>query len=288
MTSRRRARGVTLLELVIALAVTTVLASLAVTMIAAPPATLDASSRRGELMSTASLAMRQLQREWQQALPNSLRARSNGAILAIEYLAVLDSATLFDDANDVPGNDRLTIGNPDPQFAALGEFRNLAKPVDSTELRIALHHTGSPGANAWAQSDVISPVGTRVRIDAGGPPGEDRVRLNPAVVFTSVGAQRRVYVLSGPVSFLCDPGTGTLNRYEGYTLAASQDARDSDAELIAAGARRSRLADRVLGCRLATQVGASANQLTYDLSVSFGSGADTLTLTATQVTDQEG
>ena len=42
--------------------------------------------------------------------------------------------------------------------------------------------------------------------------------------------------MSGPVTYLCDEGQGTLRRYANYGIAANQAARDTPGELTGAGA----------------------------------------------------
>lgn len=57
-------------------------------------------------------------------------------------------------------------------------------------------------------------------------------------------------VPAGPIAYLCDPGARTVRRYSNYTPAASISNRDSDAELIGAGARAGLLAQDVLACSI--------------------------------------
>ena len=285
---RVRNHGLTLVELVVALTVTAIIASFAVTLISAPPATMEASTRRASLGENAAQTMLQVERDWRNALPNSLRFRSTAGVLAVEYLAVQDSAQLFRDDIAVAANQRLTIGVADTQFETLGAFNQLTKPVDSTALYVALHHTGAAGANAWALANVITAPGTRVQIDAGGTPGQDQVRLTPAMTFTSAGVSRRIYILSGPVTYLCNPVNGTLARYSGYTIAANQALRDTDAELLGAGAARSVIATGIANCRIAATANATASQTTHHLTVTFRSGVDQLVFDVSRVGDNAG
>jgi MSHA biogenesis protein MshO len=280
VAARHCSRGLSLVELIVALTVSAVVASFSIALIAAPPAALDAGARRSSLRDAAQLAIDRIESDWRDALPNSLRARNAAGRLAIEHLAVLDTATLFQDLPAVPAAQRLSIGAADAQFETLGSFRRIAKPLDSTQVRVALHHSGAPGANAWQQIDVISTVGSRVQVDSGAAAGQDRVNLTPAAVFTAVGAARRVYLLSGPVTLLCDPVAGTLTRYSGYAMSANQALRDSDAELTAAGAARALLATGVTACRLGSTVSVSAAQTVRNLSVTFRDGPNQLQMSA--------
>ena len=57
-----------------------------------------------------------------------------------------------------------------------------------------------------------------------------------------------MFLVSGPVTWLCDPVNGTLTRYAGYAIDSAQGNRDSDAELMAAGANRQLVSDAISSC----------------------------------------
>jgi prepilin-type N-terminal cleavage/methylation domain-containing protein len=77
-------QGLTLVELVVALTVTAIIASFSVTLISAPPAAMEASTRRASLGENAAQTVMQVERDWRNALPNSLRFRSTAGVLAVE------------------------------------------------------------------------------------------------------------------------------------------------------------------------------------------------------------
>ncbi|MDW8259637.1 MAG: type II secretion system protein [Gammaproteobacteria bacterium] len=286
--ARMKCRGLTLIELVAALTVTAITAAFAVLLIAAPPVTLDHTARRAALRETAAQGLDLVAREWRSALPNSLRVRSNAGVLALEHLAVLDTATVFRDDPAVPADQRLEIGSPDGRFETLGAFAATAKPFSADDVYIALHHTGAPGHDAYALQNVITPAGTRVTITAGSAAGQDRVELAPPALFTALGGKRRVALVAGAISYLCDPRAGTLQRYSGYTIAAQHAQRDSDAELMAAGAQRSVLMRGVVSCRVARAPSASAAQLAQQLMIGVRHGSDVVQLTISHVGDTSG
>ena len=59
---------------------------------------------------------------------------------------------------------------------------------------------------------------------------------------------QRIFLVDGPVSYLCDTAAQTLTRYNGYAIATAHSARDSAPELLAAGATADVVADRVSFC----------------------------------------
>jgi MSHA biogenesis protein MshO len=69
-------------------------------------------------------------------------------------------------------------------------------------------------------TNVITPVGTIITIDST-TPGEDTVTLSPSFKFAYGSPGRRVYLVSGPVKYLCNQTSGTLRRYSGYAISAT-------------------------------------------------------------------
>ena len=280
--------GMTLVELVMAIAVSSIVATFSITLLSAPPVTMENSARRSSLRETATLGLQQLGGELRSALPNSIRFRNTAGVLAVEHLNVLDASILFSDDPGVAAAQRLTIGMPDSQLETLGSFVRIAKPFVSSRAFLALHHTGLGGANAYSLTNVMTAAATQIQIDSGSSAGQDQVRLTPAALFTTIGAARRVYLVSGPISYLCDPVARQLRRYAGYLPNASQLARDTDAELMAAGATRSILASNVGNCRMTAVPLISAGQVTHSLTITFTSGTESLRLTTENVSETAG
>jgi MSHA biogenesis protein MshO len=83
------------------------------------------------------------------------------------------------------------------------------------------------------------------------------VTLSPAFRFAYGSPGQRIFLLDGPVTYLCDPLAGTLVRYAGYSIAGSQAARDSDSELLSAGASRATISNEIETCSMAYAPGTS-------------------------------
>jgi MSHA biogenesis protein MshO len=62
-----------------------------------------------------------------------------------------------------------------------------------------------------------------------------------------------VYLVSGPVSYVCDTSAGTLTRYSGYTISATQSV--TAASLLSAGAIAARIAADVGACQFTYTTG---------------------------------
>ena len=282
---KRTASGFSLIELVVALVVAAIVAAFSVGLLAAPPATMQAVERRAALADAAQRSIAQLGGDLRQALPNSVRLRSSGGVVAIEHLAVLDSAALFPDDPGVGSDQALLVGKPDDRFETLGSFSAIAQPFASDRAYLVVADDRTSAANAYALSDVISPPGTRIDISRGSAAGQDLVTLSPAVGFSAIGTRRRVYLVSGAVTYLCDSRAGTLRRYRGYRVLPDQRSVDSEAELIAAGATRENIADSVSACRMTLTRPARGTQSVIDLAIAFTRDGETIRGLSRMVTD---
>jgi MSHA biogenesis protein MshO len=156
----------------------------------------------------------------------------------------------------------------------------IAKPFSSTSHYLAIYNVGVAGANAYELANVMTPAGTRIDIASDAFGGEDRVTLSPAFRFAFASPTQRVYLVDGPISYVCDSGAGTLTRYEGYAIAPNHADRDSPAELLAAGASASLVAGQIVGCGISYAPGTSerAGLVTFELGV--GADGETISLLA--------
>jgi MSHA biogenesis protein MshO len=207
----------------------------------------DDQVRRAHLVDAASGALSRMERDVRRALPNSLGVTGAASVAALEMLGTLDGARYR--AEPPGGPDTvLNFSGPDDSFNALGAFTQVTKPFSGSDYYLSVYNVGVPGADAYELANVITPPGTQIEIQAAGIAGADRVTLSPAFRFAYASPTQRVFLVDGPVTYLCDTGTGTLTRYDGYAIAASQAARDSRTELLAAGANAALVADRVASC----------------------------------------
>jgi MSHA biogenesis protein MshO len=240
-----RARGYTLVELVVTIAVAAVVVSLMSMFVVGPVRAYEAQSRRAALVDAADGALRAMARDLRGALPNSIRVTNDGGRVAVEFLVTVDAARYRDGALGDPAED-LDLARPDDAFATATPFTRVALPFDSTSHYLAVYNVGVPGADAYEQANVITPAGTRIRIAAGTAAGSNRVTLTPAARFAWGSPGKRVYLVSGPVTWLCDPAARTLVRWSGYGIRTT--AATTTAEFAAAGATAGRVTDDLDGC----------------------------------------
>lgn len=232
----RRAQGFTLVELVVSITLAAIVVGFAGMLLTVPLQNYDQQTRRAELADSAGAAWPLLRDELRTALPNSARTRRSGSNVALEFLAAVDWVRYQ--------------GPPGAPFTTSGTFRGLPVPFTATNHFLSVNNLGSavPGADAWALTGSISAAGSTVTVQAGVLPGEQRVTVTPAPAFAADSPRHRAYLVSGPVTWLCDESAGTISRYAGYSIASAHSARDTAAELLAAGASVRLLARDISHC----------------------------------------
>jgi MSHA biogenesis protein MshO len=261
--------GFTLIELVITMTITGIVIGFAALFFAGPVQGFTDQVRRAELVDSAESALRRMGRDIRRALPNSVRVTTNGSISAIEFLNTVEGIRYR--AGPPPGdvNAWLTFSAADAAFNSIGLFDAVTKPFSSTSHYLSIYNVGVAGGSAYELANVITPPGTEIEIEAN-IAGEDRVNLNPAFQFAYPSPRQRMYLVDTPVSFLCDTASGTLNRYDGYTITSDHADRDSAAELVAAGGTAALMSDNMSACTFTFTPGTAkrAGLVTLSLTVS--------------------
>ncbi len=212
----RRSRGVSMIELIIVITISGIIAAVLGMIIVRPIQGYEAQVRRAQLVDAAEMAVRRLGQDIRQALPNSVRIRdalgntnsvscaTAGTTCSIELLNTLDGARYRDGPGNIghnhgPTQFRLSFNGADTDgFNIVGFFENFQPtlPFTSTTQRLAIYNQGAvpavacTGTGADAYSDAGCPVGARVVMtnpnvvtftiadDGGG----DELRLVPVAV----------------------------------------------------------------------------------------------------------
>jgi MSHA biogenesis protein MshO len=278
MRRTTRQSGFTLIELVVTLVIAAVVVSFVSLFISGAVKGFTDQTRRTRLVDSADSALQRMGRDVRRALPNSVRTTTAGGVAALEMLSTVDGARY---RGQPPGTAAqiLDFDAADASFNVLGPFTQVTKPFSSTSHYLAIYNVGVPGADAYELANVITPAGTQIDIAVdGAAAGEDRVTLSPAFKFAYGSPTQRVFLLDGPVTYLCDSVTGTLLRYQGYSIASSQASVDSHGELLAAGATASLMANQIVSCNFTYTPGTAERGGLLALSITVSSQGESVSL----------
>jgi MSHA biogenesis protein MshO len=262
--SRKVTAGFSLIELVVVIALSAIVAVFMVFFLTTPVESYFAQTRRADLVDSADRILRSIRTDVRTALPNSVRQSAGGGVLALELLSTNGVARYYGpgDKQYLGGAQQLTeelaIGSADQSFYTLGLF----SPSNAGSY-LAIDNQVPPLAYA-SGAGVMTPPGTAFTLAAVGATAEDHVQFTaaPGMNFGTASPTHSVFLVSGPVSYLCDTNAHTLERYSGYAPAAAQPT--TNAQLLAAGATASMIAQNVSACTVtlvAAPVSGKFNQL---------------------------
>lgn len=261
--------GFTLVEMIIVIVITGIIGGMVAMFIRAPVQGYVDSARRAELTDIADTALRRIARDLRLALPNSVRVSgtcSGASTCFIEFIPTIGGGRYRDATDSLGAGNILDFAAADTSFDVLG-----AMPTVAVNDEIVVYNLGIPGADAYAGNTlathnrrVVSGVaGNVISITSAA-----KLPFDSCAYDTSgfVAGGCRFQVVQKPVSYACDPAAGTLTRWQGYTIQATQPTTKP-------GTASSAL--------LATNV--SACTFTYDANVvAQRSGLVTMHLTVTE------
>jgi prepilin-type N-terminal cleavage/methylation domain-containing protein len=210
-----RARGFTFIELVVAITISGIVLVFVAMFIGAPLGAYQTHSRRAALVADTSGAWPRMESDLRTSLPNSLRTRRNGNYVVLEMLPVMGVARYKTPPSALTFTTAGVYGGAAPAYLFV--------------------NSGAPGTDVYALNGSMAPASNYVPA-AGAVADEQQIGVNPAPVFITDSPGRKIYFVARPITYLCDAGQGTLQRYANYTLAPIQTSRDTPGELTAAGA----------------------------------------------------
>lgn len=224
----RRARGFTLIELIVVIIITAIVAGMVTVFIRAPIQSYLDVSARAELADAADLASRRITRDVRLALPNSVRVKSNSSGSFLELLLTKTGGRYLsedDDLSVTPGNvlafDPLTPGNPNV-FTIVGAAPSGVQTIVPGDFIVVNNLGDQPPVDAYDCSGQCN------RAQVASISGNDVTLVkNPFVAQTPSmpSLSYRFQVVSTVVTYHCAPnanGTGTLTRYAGYAIQVAQ------------------------------------------------------------------
>ena len=249
----QRARGFTLVEMVVAITLLGILAMVMVPLLQLPMSAHLSAARRAALASELDVSVARLRADLAQALPNSVRVRQVGARHFVAYLEVRASGRFRAAAAGGPqscpatcsapgANDVMEFACNETCFTTLGPLDGGAPVAGSDWVVINPLGPGVANGDPYFGGSGMPAGGIKSRLQSVAAVGTDqRLTLTPHS-FVLAPSNRRFYIVATPVSYECNPATQRLTRYWGYAVAAAQPAAFG-------GANSAPLATRISACR---------------------------------------
>jgi len=254
-------RGFTLIEMIVVIVLTSIIASAVAVFIKLPVQGYVDTARRAEMTDIADTALRRMGRDLRLALPNSVRLTDGDATIEI---LLTKTGGRYRAADDGAGaGDLLDLTINDASFDQLGPFATGTGQAIAAGDRLVVYNLNIPGADAYAGDNTAVISGTA----AGALANENKINF-AAKKFPFESPGNRFQVTEGPVSYVC--ANGQLIRYWGYPIQAAQP---TAATLPTLGG---------LSALLANNVGAGGCVFNYDPGVTARSGLVALTLIITE------
>lgn len=233
MSIRRRLSGFTLIEAIVAIVVTGIIAGIVAVFIAGPIRSYVDSVRRAELSDAADIALRRVARDVHLALPNSLRTVAGG----FEFV-ITKAAGRYRDAGDgSTGGNVLSFTSASTDFDVLGPMPSLTTGASGDFIVVYNLGPGNEPANAYDCS--ATPPGCNIARVAS-LPAANTVRLasnvfgaqtpplpSPSSRFQVVADADKV------IRYTC--GGGVLTRQAGCSLATPSVCPDAGVTLAGGG-----------------------------------------------------
>ena len=220
----------TLVEAVIVIAITGVIAGVVALFIQKPIQGYFDSARRAEMTDVADTAMRRMARDLRLALPNSVRVNNAGTVYYLEFLQTSGGGRYRAAVDNAGAGNVLDFTQPTTSFDVLGPP---VVTVAGEQNLMAVYNQGAGVTNADAYAGGNTAAITGIA-------GSTVTIASKQFPFASPAS--RFQIISYPVTYVCDPTAQTLTRFSNYTISATQPTS------FAVGTGSSLLAKSVTSC----------------------------------------
>lgn len=301
--------GFTLIELVMVIIITAILATTISVFITRPVREYTNMTQRAELVDAADLSLRRMARDIQRAVPNSVRVKQDAVNnrWAIEMVNIVEGMRYRAAPTGSAGSGPfLNFTLPITTFNTIGQFQTALTNAScaANNCRVVVYSTGantgvsppsdnpSPGANVYSTSVApacgvagclpppgsvtITPVGTTVTLT--NPSAEGNITLGVATQFALPSPKQRLYIVDTPISYICDtnPNTQSITRYSAYTINQVQPINPAVSPLNTAASAQ--LTKDVSVCSFAYAAGTAQRNGVVTMTITVTKGGETITL----------
>jgi MSHA biogenesis protein MshO len=224
---RSRPSGFTLVEAIVVMVATSILAGIMVLFIRQPVQNYVDAAGRAELSDVADLALRRMAREVRGALPNSIRVTTVNNVLLLEFIPTKAGGTYLSVEDNQGSGNPLDFVNHALAFDVVGAMPAGPYAITAGDF-IVVYNLGPGFQNADAyQGDNRAQVGQ--------VSGNTVRLLTNTFSAQNPSPTQRFAVVTRPVTYAWDPGARTLTRYwnYGYNLNQAMPSGGSSALLAA-------------------------------------------------------
>lgn len=270
-----------MIELIVVIVVSGILSLSILQFISVPVESYVNQSRRARLVAVAESAIDRLDQDVHAALPNSLRVGCGGSCL--EYLRIVAGGRY----RAQPPGDALSFvaADADINFDVVGPMTvppglptsvSANACVDGQAVCVVVYNTGFAGTNAWNRDNIA----TVSALSSASLTFDNSSFSSGLPVFPAPSPGQRFFIVDSPVTYLCDPVSGSLRRYEGYEIRQAQTDVDTHAELLALGnpAESALLADRVTACDFSYSPGTPTRNAVLTVSLTVAEAGESVRL----------
>lgn len=218
--------GFTLIELIMVIVITGIVASMVAVFIPGPITAYLDTARRAELTENADTAVRRIARDLRTALPNSVRVVAVGGVTYLEFIPTVGGGRYRQyptDQTTAATGDVLDFGGADTSFDVIGPV-----PVYPAGSSVAVLNLG-PGSASDAYAGSNRSVLSSSNAVAGlfSSDAAPHSMTFAAIQFPAPSPSARFQVVQTPVTYACapdaaNPAAGALRRYSGYGFSAAQ------------------------------------------------------------------
>ncbi len=265
-------RGFTLIELIVVIVLLGIMAAGAGLLISRPIEAYNDQLRRQQLVDSAEMALRQIAIDIRRALPNSIRLAPIANPWALEMVNTVDGARYRDEAGGgfAAANDILDFTSTDTDFNVLGQFSTLSTGALPANNRIVIYNTNSATIYADASASNNPGIISNTGLSLSNNGIEHHLAMNTAFQFAFQSPTQRLFVVDGPISYIC--ANGSLTRFDGYSYQAAQLTTVAGLSALP-GVNTGVVATQVTGCTIIYDQGTPSRGGLITLSLTLTDGA---------------
>ncbi len=218
-----KARGFTLLELIVVIVITGVVAGMIAVFITKPVTAYLDTVRRAELTENADTALRRVSRDLRTALPNSVRVVASGATTYLEFIPTVGGGRYRQYPKASGGGNVLDFSTADSAFDVLGPV-----PVYAAGSSVVVFNLGAGSvSDAYVGNNRSVLTSANASETLFSSDAAAHALTFAAIQFPSPSPSSRFQIVQTPVTYACAPSAaapaaGYLYRYAGYAFSAGQ------------------------------------------------------------------